>query len=235
MHIVIADSNSLVRVGLHTLLSKIPFVDSISEVCSSIKLLDYVRHNSVDMVIIDYTSKHFNIDIIPKILQKRSHIRILAITPEQNATILVNALKSGVYSYVKKDCSVNEIVDAVLETRAGKRFFCGEILQTIQKSEININDIDTEVVFSCEAISLSEREVEIIKMIAEGLTNTQIADILFISNHTINTHRKNILRKLGVKNTAGIVMYAVKMDLVSPNKFLFASENKNIENPINKK
>jgi DNA-binding CsgD family transcriptional regulator len=61
-------------------------------------------------------------------------------------------------------------------------------------------------------------------MIAEGLTNQQIAEQLFLSNHTINTHRKNIMAKLGVKNTAGIVMYAVKTNLVSPNKFLFASE-----------
>jgi DNA-binding NarL/FixJ family response regulator len=69
---------------------------------------------------------------------------------------------------------------------------------------------------------LSERENEIIILIAEGLTNEQIAEQLFLSKHTINTHRKNIMSKLGVKNTAGIVMYAVKMNLISPNKFLFA-------------
>ena len=65
-------------------------------------------------------------------------------------------------------------------------------------------------------------ENEIIILIAEGLTNEQIAIQLFLSKHTINTHRKNIMAKLGVKNTAGIVMYAVKTNLVSPNKFLFA-------------
>ena len=68
----------------------------------------------------------------------------------------------------------------------------------------------------------SERENEIIVLIAEGLTNEQIAEQLFLSKHTVNTHRKNIMAKLGVKNTAGIVMYAVKTNLVSPNKFLFA-------------
>jgi DNA-binding CsgD family transcriptional regulator len=62
-------------------------------------------------------------------------------------------------------------------------------------------------------------------LIAEGYTNTQIADMLFLSAHTINTHRKNIMAKLGVKNTAGIVMYAVKTNLVTPNKFLFAGQN----------
>jgi len=79
--------------------------------------------------------------------------------------------------------------------------------------------------FSCEPVVLSEREIEIIVHIAEGNTNVQIADMLHLSSHTINTHRKNIMAKLGVKNTAGIVMYAVKSNLISPNKFLFASEN----------
>jgi len=229
MRVVIADSNSLVRVGLRTLVATIPSVESIVEAPTSKKLLEYIRRRSIDLVIIDYTSKYFDIDIIPKILQKKSSIRFLAITPEQSASILLNALKSGVYSYVKKDCGLDEIVDAVRETAEGKRFFCGQILQTIQKAEIDINDIDSEVIFSCQAISLSERELEIIKMIAEGLTNGQIGETLFLSNHTINTHRRNILKKLGVKNTAGIVMYAVKMNLVSPNKFLFAAENTNTE------
>ena len=78
--------------------------------------------------------------------------------------------------------------------------------------------------FSCEPVLLSERENEIIVYISEGQTNAQIAENLFLSNHTINTHRKNIMAKLGVKNTAGIVMYAVKTQLVSPNKFLFANQ-----------
>jgi len=76
--------------------------------------------------------------------------------------------------------------------------------------------------FSCEPVVLSERELEIITHIAEGFTNNQIAEKLFISPHTVNTHRKNILQKLGANNTAAIVMYAVKANLVSPNKFLFS-------------
>ena len=87
-----------------------------------------------------------------------------------------------------------------------------------------MEDIDFES-FSCEPVLLSERENQIIVFIAEGKTNAQIAETLFLSNHTINTHRKNIMAKLGVKNTAGIVMYAVKTELISPNKFLFAADN----------
>jgi DNA-binding NarL/FixJ family response regulator len=72
---------------------------------------------------------------------------------------------------------------------------------------------------------LSEREQEIITLIAEGMTNAVISEKLFLSKHTVNTHRKNIMAKLGVKNTAGIVMYAVKERYTSPNKYLFSAGN----------
>ena len=77
---------------------------------------------------------------------------------------------------------------------------------------------------TCEAVILSIREKEIIQLIAQGLTNTEISEKLFISKHTVNTHRKYIMHKIGVKNTAGIVIYAVKTNLISPNKFLFANQ-----------
>jgi DNA-binding CsgD family transcriptional regulator len=77
--------------------------------------------------------------------------------------------------------------------------------------------------FSCEPIILSVREIEVITLIAEGFTNVEISDRLFLSVHTVNTHRKNIMNKLGVKNTAGIVMYAVKEKFTTPNKFLFST------------
>jgi len=90
--------------------------------------------------------------------------------------------------------------------------------------KINVKDVEFDVL-SCEPVSLSERELEIIKLIAEGYTNAQISVVLYISNHTVNTHRKNIMKKLGVNNTAGIVMFAVKSNLVSPNKFMFSPQN----------
>lgn len=223
MKIVIADGNNLMRIGLRTILNTIDKVNIVGEAKSSEDLLDCVKNFDTDVVVIDYTSENFTIDVIPKLLQKKPNTQILAITPEQSAQTLINALKSGVQSYVKKDCDLGEILDAVRETAEGKKFFCGQLLETIQRASIDVNHLEVDA-FSCEPISLSEREVQIIKMIAEGLTNAQIAEELFLSNHTINTHRKNILNKLGIKNTAGIVMYAVKTHLVSPNKFLFAAE-----------
>lgn len=223
MRVVIADGNNLMRIGLRTILSSISDLEVVGESKSNEELLDFLKIFPVDVVLIDYTSDNFDITVVSKITTKFPELKILAITPDQTAQTLVNALRSGVQSYVKKDCDVGEILDAVRETYEGNKFFCGQILETIQRASIDVNEMDFEG-FTCEPISLSDREIQIIKLIASGLTNTQIAEELFLSNHTINTHRKNILAKLGVKNTAGIVIYAVKTNLVSPNKFLFAGE-----------
>ncbi|MFY7990711.1 MAG: LuxR C-terminal-related transcriptional regulator [Fluviicola sp.] len=224
MKLILADSNEIMRIGLRTLLQTVGNLQIVGEAKSSEELIELVKSFDVNLVLLDYTSKGFSIDVIPQALQRKNDLNIIAITPEQSAPTLVHALRSGVKSYVKKDCDTQEIIDSVKETGKGNKFFCGQILETIRDASINVDDIDIDTL-SCEPVSLSERENEIITLIAEGLTNQQIAEQLFLSNHTINTHRKNIMAKLGVKNTAGIVMYAVKTNLVSPNKFLFAGDS----------
>ena len=224
MSILLADSNDLVRAGLRSIIATQTGLSIVGEATSNEELLEQLKSFETKIILIDFTSHGFDIDIIPKIQSLNKSIKFIAITPEQNAQTLVDALRLGVMSYVKKDCELSEIVNAVNETSRGNKFFCGQILETIQKAEIDVNDLDFDS-FSCEAVVLSQRENEIIKLVAEGNTNGKIAELLFLSNHTINTHRKNIMAKLGVKNTAGIVMYAVKMNIVSPNKFLFAPSN----------
>jgi DNA-binding NarL/FixJ family response regulator len=223
MRLVLADSNEIIRIGLRTLFANEPVIKIVGEARTSDELLDLAKNFETNVALIDFTSKGFSIDIIGQLIQKYPNLNIVAITPEQSAQTLVTALRLGVKGYVKKDCDAQEIIDSVRETFRGNRFFCGQILDTIRQASINVDDLDVEGL-SCEPISLSEREMEIITLIAEGNTNAQIAELLFLSNHTINTPRKNIMAKLGVKNTAGIVMYAVKTKLVSPNKFLFSSD-----------
>lgn len=223
MNVILADSNDLVRIGLRTVLASDARINIVCEARSNNDLKEQLKSFETDIVIIDYTAPGFSIDIIPQVLTKNKNVRFVAVTPEQSAVTVLDALRSGVASYVKKDCDIAEIMSSVKETFAGNKFFCGQILETIQKASIDVDDIDFES-FSCEPVSLSERELEIITLIAEGHTNGQISDMLHLSTHTVTTHRKNIMSKLGVKNTAAIVMYAVKKNLVSPNKFLFAGE-----------
>lgn len=226
MNLVIADNSDIVRLGIRSLLSREEEFEIAGEASCDDELFELLSSFEIDVVVLDYTSSNFTVDSIATIRNKFPKVNVLAITPEQNAQVLVDALRAGVTSYVKKDCSFPEIIDAVKETAKGNKFFCGQILETIQEANMDVSDIEMGN-FNCDAVVISNRECEIIVLIAEGFTNAQIADKLFLSSHTVNTHRKNIMNKLGVKNTAGIVMYAVKSNLVSPNKFLFTAEKEN--------
>lgn len=225
MKLIIADSNDIIRIGLRTILSSQKDIQIVAESRSANELMSQLSSFDVDIVVLDFTAVGFTVDIVQDIKKVNPKIGVVAITPDQNAATLVDAIKLGVKSYIKKDCDFTEIINSVTETFSGNRFFCGQVLETIQRASIDLKDIDEEGL-SCSEVVLSEREIEIITLIAEGLTNVQIAEHLFLSPHTVTTHRKNIMSKLGVKNTAAIVMYAVKMNLVSPNKFLFAGEQK---------
>ena len=220
INLILADGNELTRVGLRTIFKDVD-VQIVSEAGSAKELLGQVESFSPDVVLIDYTSDEFKIDVIPKVLERNKNVKFVAITPSQSAQTVVHAVKSGVVSHIKKDCSLQEIIDAVIETAAGSKFFCGSILDTIRKEDIDIDEL-SEVEYTCDPVVISGREIEVITLIAEGLTNAQISEKLFLSKHTVNTHRKNIMAKLGVKNTAGIVMYAIKENFISPNKFLFS-------------
>ena len=194
----------------------------VGEAENSRSVLDLIIVKSPDLVIIDFLSDDFDIETVMNIKRKFPKLFLLGITPLQNGNTLINALRAGIDSYIKKSCDIPEVVDAIESTSKGKSFYCGKILEKIRKESIDISEMNN-IDLSCDAVALSRREKEILTLISEGLTNSRIAEMLFLSSHTITTHRKNIMSKLGVKNTAGIVMYAVKSGIVSPNKFLFAS------------
>ena len=211
----IANSNVLVREGLKVLLKSIDEVQVCAESLSGNEL--FSNRVDTDILIIDYNSDNFKVEDVVKISALNANLKILAITEMIDKSIIINALKSGVDGHLLNCCDFVEIRDALYALMNGEKFYCGKLLNFI-----NAETISGARAFSCDPISLSEREVEIIKYIAEGLTNKEIADKIYLSTHTIMTHRKNIMGKLGVNNTAGIVIFAVKENMISPNKYLFA-------------
>ncbi len=219
--LIIADSKELSRIGLRNIFEGKEDVNLVGEAESAKELMDLLQTSPSDMVLIDYSSKDFTIDVVIKALLEGVPSKFIGITPYNSGQTVVNALKAGVFSHVKKDCSVREIVDSVESTAKNEKFFCAELVDMIRAEGIDLDAVE-ESAATIETIVLSDRELEIIRLIAEGYTNAQISVVLYISNHTVNTHRKNIMKKLGVNNTAGIVMYAAKSNLVSPNKFVFS-------------
>lgn len=221
--VIIADSNELIREGLKAIMGREKEIKILAECSDREHLLSAITREQPNVVIIDYSSPGFSVDVILEIKRVYPDIHFVAVTFLPTGNAIISAIKAGITSYVKKDCDIAEILDSVYESAKGNKFFCGSILEKIKAESIDINKGEFKSL-ACAPVAITERELEIITLIAEGFTNHEIADKLFLSTHTVNTHRKNIMSKLGVTNTAGIVMYAVKCNLVSPNKYLFAAQ-----------
>lgn len=222
-NIVIADNSELILNGLKCILQ--PLVgEQIVSFTKFAPLKEYLKATKNILLIIDYTSKGFSLNKVVELKNKYPKMLVMALTPYTNAQTIVQAVEAGIESHIKKECSVQEIKDAFNATSGGTKFFCDDIVAQMRKENINPKNIDFKSL-DPNPVSLSDRELQIIQFIAEGYTNSQIAAIVYLSNHTVNTHRKNIMKKLGVNNTAGIVMYAVKEQMVTPNQFSFKKSN----------
>lgn len=218
IRITIADSHFLSRKGLAVVLNENDDFMLLAEALSTSDLVNQSKFYTPDLIIIDYTSSNFTIEGLQQIVKKYPATKLLAITQPLPANKISQALNIGVTSHLLKDCDQDEIVEAIYKTVKGEKFMCGKIVTDILQSKTT--DMVTS---SCEGLNISEREMEIIKLVAEGYSNKEIADKLFLSTHTVTTHRKNIMNKLGVNNTAGLVLFAVRENIISPNHFLFAS------------
>jgi DNA-binding NarL/FixJ family response regulator len=221
--VVVANGNYLAGAALAALVEKLPDFELVSWAENQDLMFDQLKMNEVDLLVIDFTSEGFNCNSIQWAKRNFQKIEVLAITAMPQKEVILSSFKAGAHSYILNDCGKEEIIEALYKTAEGKDFLCGKVLHQLQIGECSNITLANEV--SCDGISLTERELDIVKLIAEGNSNKQIADILCLSTHTINTHRKNIMSKLGVNNTAGLVMYAVKENLLGPNKFLFSSVN----------
>ena len=220
--IAIADSSPVFRYGLRNILAAKTGYHVIDEIESGQALEQWLKTQSPDMIVIDCLASGFSVDTVAACSRIRPKTKLLAITSSHSGQSIVNALRAGITSYVKKDCAMDEVMEAIDETSKGGTFFCGQILGAIKAENIDLSDLELAEA-TCDPILLSQREIEVLTHISEGKTNVQIAEKLFLSSHTVNTHRKNIMQKLGVKNTASMVMYAVKSGLVNPNRFLFTN------------
>lgn len=220
--ILIADSNYLLREGLKTLFKNSEFA-RVEEVISSNELFQKVVLAQPDLVVLNFTSENFSIEDIVKIKAASTTTKILAITERPTKQMITEALEKGVKSYLMIDCDKEEILDAVKSTLNDTAFFCGKIMNEVVAQNAELAEDVVLPAFSCNGVKISAREAEIISLVAEGMTNKQIAEQLFLSAHTVITHRKNIMNKLGLNNTAGLVLFAIRQNIISPNKFLFSN------------
>tara|TARA_B100000809_G_C15124328_1_gene525557 strand:- start:1530 stop:2159 length:630 start_codon:yes stop_codon:yes gene_type:complete len=205
--ILIANKNEIAGEGLKTIIQS-KTGNRVLGIANSIEYLEKKSSKYFpDVVVIDFSSDVFGVKAIKTIKKIYKDCKILAITDKLPKSTVYNALKNGVDSYLLSDCEKPEIMDALADTHAGKQFYCGEVIDILAEG----TEAEKQ---GCSGVSLSEREIEVIKLISDGFSNKEIAGKIFLSTHTVNTHRKNIMNKLGIKNTAGIVIYAFRENII---------------------
>ena len=214
--VLIADKNFLSRLGLYTLLrTSLNFNVEYTEDESFENLLECIKKNKPKILVLDFQSLGFTSKHILTLTQTFKRLQILAITDYMSKSTMQSVLDSGVRSYLLKECDKEEIIEALHATFNGQRYLCGKVayfLSNQEQLEVIKPQLDK---VSCQGLGITDRELDVIRLISEGLSNKLIADKLELSTHTVNTHRKNIMSKLNIPNTAGIVMFAVKNNLLS--------------------
>lgn len=220
--VLIADKNFLSRVGLELLVGELKGFGLVPSVCGDKDdLANQLYLSRPNLLIADHASLGMSASELDVFVKKYNRTRFLIISELPAKKELDKVLASGITSLLLKDCDKSEILEAINSTIKGEKFVCSKILGVMSASPEIVPNNSFIKSLRCDGVPVTEREIDIIRGIAEGLSNKLIADKLQLSTHTVNTHRKNIMSKLGVNNTAGVVMFAVKNQLLETNFSLF--------------
>jgi DNA-binding NarL/FixJ family response regulator len=210
--IILADDHRIFRDGLKSLLTDADFIDVIGEASGGQELLDLLTTLTPDIVIVDITMPGLSgIEVANRISCRYPDIRILVLSMHTHEEFVINAIKAGAKGYLSKDTSRDELLDAIRILYHGGECFGKLVSETFMKSYVR--KVRSESVLLENKI-LTHRELELLKLVATGLSNQEIAERLFISPKTVDCHKGNIMQKLKLKNTAEMVLYAVKNKLI---------------------
>jgi DNA-binding NarL/FixJ family response regulator len=214
--ILIADEHYLIRQGLRFIFdsksSRFHVVHETDDYTTVIPLIDIY---DPDVVVIGLNIHGVEaMPVIQEVLKKHPRQKVLVLDSNENIQEVIQILQMGVHAYILKQCDHQEIVDAVESIMVGKNFFCSNVLKLNHKKQED--DCEGHVIESAGPIHLSEREIQILGLIAEGLTNKEIADKTFISSHTVASHRKNLMKKFRAKNNVDLVISAIRDNFIAP-------------------
>ncbi len=214
--IMLVDDHQIVRDGIKALLESLDNVQIIGEASSSKELLDYLETVKPDIIITDISMPEMSGIELTKIInsdEKYSGIKVLILSMYTNEDFIFNAIKVGAKGYLPKNTSRKELFEAINTIYKGEEYFSEQISNIILKSFIKKAKSEDNPDEKKEAV-LSARETEILKMFAEGMSNPEIAEKLFISTRTVESHKNHIVQKLELKSTMDLIKFAIKNKIV---------------------
>lgn len=214
IRIFIADAAYLVREGLKAVISTYPYMNVVGEAGHTRLLRQRLDDTRPDIVIMDYNAPDaFSIDDVKYIHDHYPSIKLLIISSNLQRPQVLEVLEHGVKGFLLKECDQSEIIGAIHASHKNDKFFCGKVLDIILE-RARPQPIDA----ACAPTRLTDRENEVVSLMAEGISTQGMADKLSLSVHTIYTHRKNIMKKLGVTTAAEVILYAINTSTVNGRK-----------------
>ncbi len=209
INVLLADPQDLSREGMKSYLQKVDNTKVVDEACNRADLLEKLAYHQPELLIFDYNfPDKFQVDDISAIHESSPKTRVLVISADHEKKNIFKVFDLGVKSFLTKQCGKAEILDAIEATIRGEKFVCQRVLDVLLEGQIEHEE-------TCDPTILSLREIEVVRLISEGLTTKEIASKLCLSHHTINAHRKNILKKLNAKSASEVVRFAMDSGLVS--------------------
>lgn len=211
--IILAEDHALVRQGIRRILEDDPKLNVVGEAEDGFELLEVVRQKCPDMIILDITMPNLSgIEATKRLKANYPDIKILILTMHKGSESLSNAMASGADGYILKENASQDLIRAIKTLQEGGTYISPSLFPYLE--EFFIQSHRGHHHFS-DSNSLSGREIEIIKLIAEGKSSKEIAEILCLSYRTIQNHRTNILRKLNLTKSTDLVRYALRRGYIS--------------------
>lgn len=202
--VLVVDDHPMVLEGMKSMLSQISFVELTGTAVNAYEAVEQIKAAAPNIVITDINMPEISgIDLALKIRNEFASVKVIAMSTFKERSYISQMIQNGALGYLIKSASKEEIEEAILSVYEGKLYMSLDVnLSSAEKNELKNIPV------------LSSREKEILQLIADGLTNPQIAEKLFLSFHTVDSHRKNILTKFAVNNTASLIKLAAKHNMV---------------------
>jgi len=210
--VIITDDHKIIRVGLRGLLDRETEIEVVGEAESAADTLSLLARTPVDVVLMDIDlGETDGIQATRMIKEQHPDIHVLGLTMHEETDYIVRMLEAGASGYLLKNAGREELLAAIQTVAKGDSYFSQKVSTTLLQALTHPKPSPEKKSFQTP---LSEREIEVLRLIAQEYSNGEIAEKLFISIRTVDTHRRNLLEKLQVKNTVGLVKYALDKGII---------------------
>jgi two-component system, NarL family, response regulator NreC len=214
LRILIADDHGIVRTGLKLLLDRLDDIEVVGEASDGRDAVRMAKELQPDIVLMDVAMPNLNgLDATSQIVRENDKVAVIILSMYADESYVVRALDAGAKGFLLKDNADEDIERAIRSVATGRPFFTPSIAQSLLEDYVRLMR-DRNVQDSYDL--LTEREREVLQLLAEGKSNKEAAAVLKLSPYTVETHRTNLMQKLGLHNTAEIVLYAVRKAIITP-------------------